>query len=565
MINTLTMNNVSIKAKIAALSAILITANIFVAAYALIKMANIGMEITAIAEEHIPMTSILSDITVKQLEQTISVERALRYGIVRNDDTAVNYYEHAIAAFRIHANVIAQQLTKGEQLATEAVQLAVSTDERDAYERVTVLLAKIEKEYRDYVTKVDGLINYLDEGNHQQAANLAGVLQSEEDKIHHALNSLLSDISTFTAASALRAEHDEQRAMSLLSIITLLSIGISSVFAYYIIINITRGINRAVNIAERIAEGDLTHDIRVDDGGEIGRLLGALQNMQTNLHQMMRDMSQSSTELAAASEQLATVSEQTNQNLHQQQREVEQVATAMNEMAATVNEVAQNAAASADAAQNANQEAIGGTDVVQKTMQSIEALAGGVEKACTVIQTLATDSESIGSVLDVIIGVAEQTNLLALNAAIEAARAGEQGRGFAVVADEVRTLARRTRQSTHEIEKMIEKLQTGAKNAVVAMNDSQDLAINCVDEAASAGASLAVITTAVGVISDMNVQIASAAEEQSCVAEEINNNITAVSSISEQNAAAANETTASSEELSRMAAHLQALVSRFTV
>jgi len=565
MINTLTMNNISIKAKIVTLSAILISANIFVAAYAMIKMASIGKEITAIAKEHIPLTNVVSEVAVKQLEQAISYERALRYSANPDDPAAAEHYEHGIEAFDAYSHVIARRLKDGERLAVEATDLAHTVEDRREFGRVAKIINNIKKEHLIYEEHVREVIELLDDGKSHQALERAEAIEKQEDKLEHELESLLSEIGEFTASSALKAEHDEKNAITLLSITSLFTIVVCTLFAFYITSNIARGINKAVGIAECISTGDLTQNISVDSGGEIGRLLEALQLMQNKLHNMIGEMNQSSIELAAASEQLAAVSEQANQNLHQQQMEVEQVATAMNEMSATIHEVAKNAAASADAANNANKEASEGGKVVLETIGSIERLAGGVEKACVVIQQLATDSENIGSVLDVIIGVAEQTNLLALNAAIEAARAGEQGRGFAVVADEVRTLAQRTQQSTHEIEKMIEKLHNGTQNAVAAMNESQGLANNSVEEAARAGASLNGITTAVESISDMNIQIASAAEEQSSVAEEMNNNIIAVSSIGEQNAAAANETTSSSEELARMATHLQVLVSRFTV
>jgi methyl-accepting chemotaxis protein len=232
-------------------------------------------------------------------------------------------------------------------------------------------------------------------------------------------------------------------------------------------------------------------------------------------------------------------------------------------MAATSQEVARNTAAAANAARQADSETQAGREVVNQAIDAIDHLAQEVVSAADVIHRLEAESGKIGTVLDVIRGIAEQTNLLALNAAIEAARAGEQGRGFAVVADEVRTLATRTQESTQEIQKMIERLQTGAKSAVQVMEQGRSKAQVSVQQAARAGTSLDTIATAVSAISDMNAQIASAAEEQGAVAEEINRNITNISQIANQTASGAEQTATASAELAKLAARLQTHVGRF--
>jgi len=244
---------------------------------------------------------------------------------------------------------------------------------------------------------------------------------------------------------------------------------------------------------------------------------------------------------------------------------VEQVATAMNEMTSTVQEVSRNANQAADAAVNADNESQTGNVVVTKTVDSINSLASEVANATTVINELKDDTESISSILDVIRGIAEQTNLLALNAAIEAARAGEQGRGFAVVADEVRTLASRTQQSTTEISSMIEKLQSGANSAVTVMQDSLERTETTVEHATKAGISLTSITAAVATINDMNLQIANAAKEQTEVAEDINKNIIEINMIAEQTSSHSKDTAQTSTELSDLAKQLAGVVGQFRI
>jgi methyl-accepting chemotaxis protein len=237
----------------------------------------------------------------------------------------------------------------------------------------------------------------------------------------------------------------------------------------------------------------------------------------------------------------------------------------MNQMTATVQEVASHAARAAESARQADEEAQDGKRIMQQTLNAMDTLANEVENAAGVIHSLEKESEEIGSVLDVIRGIAEQTNLLALNAAIEAARAGEQGRGFAVVADEVRTLASRTQASTQEIQNMIERLQAGANNAVKAMEAGQTQARKGVEQASLAGASLETITQSVTTISDMNMQIASAAEEQSSVADEINRNIATISQSADNTAHGSQQTAIAGDELARLAAELRELVGHFKV
>lgn len=269
--------------------------------------------------------------------------------------------------------------------------------------------------------------------------------------------------------------------------------------------------------------------------------------------------------LLTSTEQMQAQSDYARQGVTRQQLETDQIATAINQMTATVQEVARSATDAASAASQADQEANSGRNIVSQTVSSIQTLASNVEEAADVIQKLEVDTTEIGTVIDVIKGIADQTNLLALNAAIEAARAGEQGRGFAVVADEVRTLASRTQESTEEINNMIEKLQAGAKNAVATMETGREQARTGVEQASLAGQSLNAITQSVATINDMNTQIASAAEEQSKVSEEINRNVVNISQVADETASNVSQVAVQSTELGNLASALNEEVERFKI
>jgi len=335
--------------------------------------------------------------------------------------------------------------------------------------------------------------------------------------------------------------------------------------AFLISRSIVNPISEAVKAMTDIADGDGDLTKRLNESGkdEIAQLGVAFNHFAEKVRHMVIQVSGSTTQLATAAEEMSMITSETNKGVQKQQTETEMVATAMNEMTATVQEVAKNANEASSSAQGADKEAQDGKIVVEQTVSTINTLAKEIESATDVIQKLKTDSENIGTVLDVIRGIAEQTNLLALNAAIEAARAGEQGRGFAVVADEVRTLASRTQESTQEIRTMIESLQHGSNDAVKAMQTSQTRSQESVEQALNARSSLEAITDAITTISDMNIQIASAAEEQSGVAEEINQNIVNISHVVEQTAEGAQQTQTSSHELASLANELQGLVGQF--
>ena len=358
-------------------------------------------------------------------------------------------------------------------------------------------------------------------------------------------------------------ESAEANSLQMISTLLVLLFGISA--AVIITRQITRPLRETLEVVERIASGDLSQDLRVTRRDELGVLQQGIARMGSTLRELIGGIRDGVTQIASAAEELSAVTEQTSAGVNSQKIETDQVATAMHEMTATVQEVARNAEQASQAAAAADGEAREGDNVVNQAIDQIERLAVEVGRSTEAMAVLQQESDKIGSVMDVIRAVAEQTNLLALNAAIEAARAGEAGRGFAVVADEVRGLAQRTQKSTEEIHTLVAALQSGTQQVASVMHNSRTLTDNSVALTRQAGTSLQGITRTVSNIQSMNQQIAAAAEQQSAVAEEISRSIINVRDVSEQTACASDETAKSSVELARLGNQLQMMVSHFKV
>lgn len=349
--------------------------------------------------------------------------------------------------------------------------------------------------------------------------------------------------------------------MASLGAFSIIILAVISKLVYSSINTPLQALNKAMDTVA--SSSDLTVSADASGSDELAAMSTSFNKMIQHQRKLINDISGATQQLAAASEQMSAISSQATGNINNQRLEIEQVASAMNEMVSTSQDVATNAEHADSQARLMQDQASQGNEIVSAAVTSTNSLVENVAEVSERIRAVENDSDSIGSVIGVINDIAEQTNLLALNAAIEAARAGDQGRGFAVVADEVRTLAQRTQQSTTEIQNAIERLQSGTRSVVTAMEQSQQEAELTGEKASQAGKALKGISEAVGMITDMNTHIASASEEQTSVAEEINRSLVSINDASQESSDGAVQISAASDELSRLAVDLNAKVQQF--
>ncbi|KPX05642.1 methyl-accepting chemotaxis protein [Pseudomonas syringae] len=417
-----------------------------------------------------------------------------------------------------------------------------------------------------YAKQLDILEPFMRQGDIAAAVSL---VSTSIRPLTNTMEVQIKDLTNFNNEGAARAgqtatdlyENGLWLVVGLIAGVVILTVGLALLLTK----SITSPINDALSVAERIAASDLSKEVLVSGTDEAGRLLKALAQMQANLRNTIMQISDSSTQLASASEEMTAVTEESSRGLVSQNDEVNQAATAVTEMSAAVDEVARNAESASEESKRTQGYTEVGLARVAQTLKSIQKLNGNVENTSEQIQGLSDRAQSITKVVEVIRAIAEQTNLLALNAAIEAARAGEQGRGFAVVADEVRALAHRTQVSTQEIEQMIAAIQSDSDLAVKAMNTSRDLATESLGVAQEASTSLDQISTAIIQINERNLMIATASEEQSHVAREVDRNLVSIRELTTQSAAGAAQTASACGEMSKLAVNLNQLVNRFVV
>ena len=545
LVNSMSLRNMNIAPRAFLGFALIGGLMLVLGVFALNQMSKIRGAGENIVESSVPSIKALDEFTQLTLRL-----RVLSYRLLTNREPDVQ--QKTIELFDQRNQQIRAAQTEYEKFIT-------SPEERAAYDQYVQLLGQ----YRQLEDRMKSL------SRNNQVEELRTLLNTDLLTNSEAVNAVLNRLMLINNQQAvdLNQQAADQYSSAFNLVVTLLVIasGLTVLFAWLLTNSITKPIANALSAAEEIAEGNLTRPITVDGEDEAGRLLLAMSKMQDKLRDTLQRISGSATQLASAAEELNSVTDESARGLTQQNNEIEQAATAVNEMTSAVEEVARNAVSTSEASKNATTSAGDGRDLVQETVSAIERMSADVQSTATLIGDLANESRDIGKVLDVIRGLADQTNLLALNAAIEAARAGEAGRGFAVVADEVRALAHRTQQSTSEIERMIGSIQSGTEHAVDSMRNSTERAESTLNIARGAGLSLDTINSAIVEINERNLVIASAAEEQAQVAREVDRNLVNIRDLSVQSATGANQTSAASNELSRLALDLNNMVGRFSL
>lgn len=539
------MRNIKIRLRLTfgfgVLALILLAQGIF----GLSSMSNMNNQTKEITGIWIPALNAVGDLNLALMRYRVNAIRL----VVDPSPAAV---ARAETILRTREQELDQAMSAFERAITEPEELP--------------LFEKLKQNESSYIQNTARVLAAMKAGDTTAAITIVdtdlNILADEMTKLLLELGKINRDGAEESAQSSAESYGSAQTLVIVSIVIALL---ITAALAASITRSIVSPLQQAVTATETIASGNLTQQIRFEGKDEPAQLLSSLAMMQDNLRSTITQIGNSSVQLASAGEELSSVAEESSRNLQRQNDEIQQAASAVTEMSAAVDEVARNAVSTAEESNESSRLAHDGRDKVKHTVSALKSMSEEFGRTSALIGGLAEQSKDIGKVLDVIRAIAEQTNLLALNAAIEAARAGEAGRGFAVVADEVRALAHRTQVSTQEIEQMISKVQGGTSAAVDSMKGSVEQAGKTLTVAEQAGDALEQIYQKAGQIGERNLLIASASEEQAAVAREVDRNIVNISDLSTQSAAGANQTSAATYELARLATDLNTLVSRFVI
>ena len=549
------MGKFKIGTKILSIIVILVILMVGVSAFGIVMLMRIGQEITEIAHEDIPLIEKITGIEVHQLEQAIFFERALKYGeiiaeaeaadklikvilgevsesekehylieyskVIENAETAAEHLKAAEEKFLKLAALVDEEIVEAEKIAEDAMDRAITEEHRKEFEHIDEQLKTIEKHHADYDKHVEEVFALLNEGKIHEAEKMGEEIEKEEDELNHEIEKFLHEVEMFTEESALAAEHDEQIALTGMIIICVVALILGTLIGIIISRSITRPLGEAVKLTKKIANGDMTVDVKVESKDEIGALLNALKNMVDNLKDIVNNVKSSADNVSSGSQELSSSSQQMSQGATEQAAAAEEVSSSMEEMGANIKQNADNA--------------------FQTEKITVKA-AQDTEEGGRIVDDTVTAMKEIVKKISIIGEIARQTNLLALNAAIEAARAGEHGKGFAVVAAEVRKLAERS--------------QTAAKE----IGDSSATSIVIAEKA---GEMLKQLVPDIKKTADLVQEINSASKEQNTGTEQINKAILQLDSVIQQNASASEEMASTSEELASQAEQLQSSMEFF--
>lgn len=563
------LNRIKIRQKIYILGGVQLALMTIMGLLALSQMDKIGKELVDIAEKDVPLTGFVTRITEHQLEQSILFERALFSAslMMQDFDGGREHFNTLKNEILMATGKIENEISETKAFVDGSIEYMHDQKGKDKFKEVLLTLEGIEQKYSEFGNKVNTTIGMVGTNNLADIAEQAFKVEALEDELRYELINLLETIQQFTVEASLQAEQDEQIGIRWIGIAFVVALIIGSILPTIIARSITIPINI---LSSRLAEisngdGDLTVSLNDTASDETGDVARAFNKFVSVLRVLIRNTNTQADVLGESSEVAMKAMRETLSNVETQRAETEMVAAAITEMSTTTQSVAESAANAADATKQVKSKVTEGRQGALETQQIIKQLSEEVTEASEVIKNLVEETNSIGTVLESIQGIAAQTNLLALNAAIEAARAGESGRGFAVVADEVRTLAQRTQISTVDIQELLLRLKTEAKNAVTSMNKGNDSALACLEKSARTSQTFEEASDSVAQISDLNIQIAVAAEEQSAVAEEINKNLDNISRLAAVTADGAKSTSDANSTIAKKVIDLHTNLNVFVV
>ncbi|WP_231616985.1 methyl-accepting chemotaxis protein [Pseudoalteromonas sp. SWXJZ10B] len=557
------LNKMSITSKIYLLGVSQILLMFVIGVISLIQMNKIGIELVDIAERDIPLSNMLSKMSEHKLEQTILFQRALLQ-VSLNPEGDNAEIEQKLTSL---TQKIKSEFDKSEKFVTDSIDKLHSEKAKLSFKSLASDLKLLNKEYQSIAVSISDVIEMTKTQTISSVSNKVKSIEVAEDKFDKKLIALLSQIQQFTLNSALQAENDEKQGIHFILYIFIFSVIVGVALSYLISRAIALPVNKLKNRLIEIADGDGDLTLKLDEsaGDETGDTARAFNKFLLMLRETINEANIHLSQLDESSKFAVTVMQETVVNVEMQRAETEMVSTAVEEMNCTTQEVASNTQNASDVTEAVKERVSKGKLEASQAKVVIQRLAQEIDEASTVIECLVTETNSIGSVLDTIQSIAEQTNLLALNAAIEAARAGDTGRGFAVVADEVRALAQRTQVSTIDIQGLVTRLQSEAKNAVISMNKGINSADECLQKSTQTSEIFANSAIAVNEITDLNLQIATAAEEQSAVVSEINQNLINITNIAIETSTGAKNTSEANESIARYIANLRVNLNKFKV
>lgn len=530
-----------------------------------LRLNSMGHHIRSIKDADIPLTRKLTAITQHQLEQEIYYERAFRYASkIRLDNSAKKAFVHSIEKFEYYSQQVGEELKEAEKLIFEQLKVIDEKDMANEFNRLLQEIKELEGQHVAWSKYANEVLFFLENSNVLEAIELSASVEVEANKLDVHIGEVLKEIENFTQEAIIKLNEEDQQIFYDGIIFSLISIIIGGVFSFYNVKSLNKDLGKLTFSVNEISNGELTKSFKNNNiSKDLGLVLADIVHLQEKLKYSLQLVYSSSSEAVVAAQSLNSLTTDVQTNIVEQGLEVDMLAAAMEEMGATSTEIAKNAETTQTSTVNVTEFSAVCQNDMGHAVSSMSDLANGLDDSAKKILTLEEHGNKIGSVLDVIKSIADQTNLLALNAAIEAARAGEQGRGFSVVADEVRTLAKRTQDSTTEIEAMITAFKNETTGAVKSMGISQEHAKSMLLTAQKSNDNLIEISKTINNVNGMTIQIASAAEEQAAVVQEINRNIHSVNELSGKNVDASSQVSSASEQIEAISKQVLVEISYF--